>query len=355
MGKVLNAVRSFLVSFVLILFLTVCLLLLIEGAFSVYSVVKKIELHPKVKHVQYDPLLGWANIPNLYVTDIYFPGDYYQVNSQGFRGDRDYTKEVPAGKTRIICSGDSFTMGYGVDNVHGWCHLLGTKAPNLETINMGQGGYGLDQVYLWYMRDGIKFDHQLQIFAFIDDDFNRIHLSNFAGYPKPYFSLINGELVLKNTPVPNRLRFPRLNSVYITNLHYLHTLQALQDAYDHFFPKPPEDMQQGGEWDLPFRIFEKVQEENSTHNRQVVFVYLPGMSEVGNEDNAKRAEFRNTIREGMEKRGMLFLDLTDDFKKLGPAEARELYMWDGHYNEKGNQLVSDVLYEKLPIVLGHPL
>ena len=28
---------------------------------------------------------------------------------------------------------------------------------------MGQGGYGIDQAYLWYKRDGTKLDHDVQI------------------------------------------------------------------------------------------------------------------------------------------------------------------------------------------------
>ena len=51
---------------------------------------------------------------------------------------------MPPGKTRIICSGDSFTLGFGVDNEHTWPQQLAARNANLETVNMGQGGYGAD-------------------------------------------------------------------------------------------------------------------------------------------------------------------------------------------------------------------
>ena len=42
--------------------------------------------------------------------------------------------------------------------------------PRFESVNMRQGGYGLDQAYLWYQRDGTRLAHDVHIFAFIFDD-----------------------------------------------------------------------------------------------------------------------------------------------------------------------------------------
>ena len=108
-------------------------------------------------HTRYDELLGWVNEENVEIPDLYGEGLSIKTNSQGFRADRDYNVTPPAGKVRIICSGDSFTLGYGVDNDHTWCQLLTTFDDRLQTVNMGQGGYGIDQAYLWYERDGIPF------------------------------------------------------------------------------------------------------------------------------------------------------------------------------------------------------
>ena len=57
--------------------------------------------------------------------------------------------------------------------------------PRLETLNMGQGGYGVDQAYLWYKRDAAKFEHQVHLLAFITDDFVRMQSDRFRGYGKP--------------------------------------------------------------------------------------------------------------------------------------------------------------------------
>ena len=105
------------------------------------------------RHTQYDPDLGWVNTPGVQIPDLYGPGRSLSINSQGFRGLHDTSERVAAGRLRILCSGDSFTLGYGVGDADTWCARLTALDSRLETVNMGQGGYGVDQAYLWYLRD----------------------------------------------------------------------------------------------------------------------------------------------------------------------------------------------------------
>lgn len=49
---------------------------------------------------------------------------------------------------------------------------------------MGRAGYGIDQAYLWYPRDGMRLEHDALIFAFISEDFRRAALPSCKGYPK---------------------------------------------------------------------------------------------------------------------------------------------------------------------------
>src|SRR5262245_25280565 len=115
-------------------------------------------------HTRYDPDLGWTNIPNVSLKDYYGPGLDLTTNAQGFRGTRPVDVAVPPGMLRIICSGDSMTLGYGVRDDQTWCQRLASLDPRIEAVNMGQGGYGVDQAYLWYRRDGAALEHQLHIF-----------------------------------------------------------------------------------------------------------------------------------------------------------------------------------------------
>lgn len=104
----------------------------------------------------------------------------------------------------MICSGDSFTLGYGVRDDETWCHQLMQLDDRLETVNMGQGGYGFDQAYLWFRRDGVRLAHHVQVFAFISDDFRRMERVEFIGYAKPVLRVVGDSLRVDNVPVPRR-------------------------------------------------------------------------------------------------------------------------------------------------------
>ena len=93
------------------------LIVLIEGfaSFAVFfhDVFSKSENPPAERHhTRYDEEIGWVNIPDTFVEDLYAPDRSVTINAQGFRGERDVTKEVPEGRVRMLCSGDSFTFGH---------------------------------------------------------------------------------------------------------------------------------------------------------------------------------------------------------------------------------------------------
>src|SRR4030067_1754782 len=96
--------------FIIFSFLTLFIFVIMEGLSSVILFTINIfapQKLPESFHVQYDELLGWKNKPNIYIKDSYGPGIYFKTNSQSFRNNKDFTVEVPRGKIRIICSGDS--------------------------------------------------------------------------------------------------------------------------------------------------------------------------------------------------------------------------------------------------------
>src|SRR5262245_11701161 len=180
----------------------ILILVVIEGLSSYVLLVRDITTHSLAerRHTKYDPDLGWSNEPSLHIPNMYGPGIYLNTNSQGFRNSRDFDTVAPDGKYRIICSGDSFTLGFGVDDDHTCCQALTSFDPRLESVNMGEGGYGVDQAYLWYKRDGVKLEHHVQLLAIITDDFRRMQSDSFLGYGKPVIDIENGMLLVKNVP-----------------------------------------------------------------------------------------------------------------------------------------------------------
>ena len=311
------------------------------------------------RHTQYDELLGWVNIRNLDIKDMYGPGVYLRTNSQSFRNNRDFQVNIPHNKIRIICSGDSFTFGYGVDNDHTWCERLTTQDSRLETVNMGQGGYGIDQAYLWYKRDGSKLGHNLQIFAFVTNDFRRMERDSFSGYGKPLLKLQKGRLQTTNVPVPRRAFYmPWI----MQNRKAIDGLKSIQLLRNLFFQGDVKTEAEAG--DLPtydpasseeiaFKILEDLVRLNKAKNSTLVLVYLPGQ----NFTDRDLKHWRQQVHTASERLGIIFIDLIDEFKDLPPDELAKMFIQEGqvtdyslaagHYTVKGNQYVADALYKRL--------
>ena len=333
---------------------TIFVFLILEGISSTIVAIKNIAnpiVLPKASHAKFDELLGWSSIPDFESKEP----EYIKINSQSFRNDRNFTYEVPKGKTRIICSGDSFTFGTGVSNGQTWCDLLTTFDNNLETINMGQEGFGIDQAYLWHMRDGIKFKHNIHIFAFITDDFYRMREETATYINEPSLKLINGNLINKNLKIPfpqfvNHLKLclfeyiPRLNNFRFYNL-LQKAGKKLYSLRDRNFTVDTNNIKQ-----LSIKIFETLNKQSKETESFFLLVYLPDNYNDINHFYHKSVieEWRAWLKNETSKRNILYLDLYDEFSKLSEDELDRLFLKEeDHYSEEGNAFVAKILYEKL--------
>jgi hypothetical protein len=326
--------------------------LLCEGTSSVFLVVRDASgTRPLAErsHTEYDEELGWVNLPDLFIKDLYGPGVYLKTNAQSFRNNHDFSATTPNDKVRIICSGDSFTFGYGVDNDHTWCQLLASKSEQLESVNMGQGGYGVDQAYLWYKRDGNQLDHDIHIFTFITDDFARMQDSSFLGYGKPVLALEDNVIVTRNVPVPKRSFYtPWL----IHALRSLNNLRSIRLSQELVYRGDTISTTSTPNQEVVLKIIEDLYQTNQAKDSTLVLVYLPTREDF-TED--KSESWRQLLDAEADKNNWLFVDLIDEFRKLPPQQVGELFISEdiadyygaaGHYTEKGNKFIADTLYQK---------
>lgn len=301
-------------------------------------------------HTQHDELLGWINIPNVYIHDMYGPDVYLRTNTQSFRNDTDFPVEVPNGKKRIICSGDSFTLGFGVDNDHTWCHRLVEFDQQLESVNMGQGGYGIDQSYLWYMRDGRELNHQIHLFAFIEPDIDRVNQSSLFGYPKPVLKLENNIISVNNVPVPRRAYIVPWVTRSLNAIKELKTFRLLKALTQNALPKKRREKQN---LDLILKIFETLHQENKKKKSDLYVVLLPTMANFRAPNTTGKL-----FREELAKKGIAFIDLIDEIKKMPVSKLHNMFITEehvpykfaaGHYSENGHEFIAQQIYNKLRI------
>ena len=331
----------------------VALFALFEGGASLLFIANQIRLTPSAEasYSRYDETLGWVSRPNVMLPDMYGPGVYLRTNSQSFRNDRDFTRAVPSGKTRIICSGDSFTLGFGVNNDQAWCQRITSLNAQFETVNMGQGGYGFDQAYLWYMRAGTQLDHQVHLFAFITDDFFRMQSDRFLGYGKPVLGLRNDSVVVANHPVPKTWWFTRWRGSHahaIGNLNIVNLARRL-------FVKPPVSEQEVAARNqatqkIVSRMFENLGNTNRQKNSRLVLVYLPGPGDY--RINETTATWRAFVQGEASRLGIGYVDMVAELKRLKPDDAVKLFAPNLHYSVAGNEFVATTLLKELQALVA---
>ena len=105
-----------------------------------------------------DPELGWSVGPGGH-------GPTYNSDGRGVRraSGREYPDLPAPGVVRIVTVGDSFTHGDEVADQETWQAELERLDPRLEVLNLGVGGYGTDQAFLRWRRDGAPRGGQIAI------------------------------------------------------------------------------------------------------------------------------------------------------------------------------------------------
>lgn len=351
------------------IFALVLLLIVIEGVASYLLFVRDAMTTAPLaerEHTKYDPDLGWSNIPGVDIQDMYGPGVSLKTNNQGFRSDHDFDESVPKGKIRIICSGDSFTFGYGVDNEHTWCQQMISLDPRIETVNMAQGGYGVDQAYLWYKRDGAILRHDIQILAFITDDFFRMQRSNFLGYSKPVIKMENGSLVVRNTPVPRTSYIFSFFTSQLENINRLRTVELANKMIRKFYMSADrlsqkEVRKRNQETrDILLTLFESLKDINKQRHSNLVLVYLPTKYELKSSSPEEWVKF---LKYAAQKHDITFIDLMSKFQSMRHEDSVKLFIPSGklkypgaagHLNEMGNEMVARMIYEEIQTRLPFP-
>ncbi len=303
------------------------------------------------RHIQFDPVLGWVGMPQRYLPDLYGEGKYLRTDSHGFRSDIEITPAVPADRVRVICTGDSFAFGQGVANNRTWCHLLSVLEPGWETVNMGQRGYGVDQAFLWYRRDGRELEHQLLLFSFIGGDFNRMKRRAHHGYGKPVLRLENGEIVVENTPVPASGGWTHWVSRVAVAATSLRSVELGRRLFDRSPLAGRSDDSQAVE-DVAAAVLRELAQGARDRNIVPALIWLPVEREIDSED----VRWRPWVEEQAARLEIPFIDLSVPLRALPQQQARRLFIAEndgehidsaGHYSEEGNKWAATAIHARL--------
>jgi carbamoyltransferase len=163
--------------------------------------------------IRHDPDVGHIFVPNLRARLPNENGGYLLVtNAAGFRSDFEFRKERN-GTPRVMMFGDSYTAGDAIPNHDRFSDRL-QRMLGVEVQNYGVSGSATDQHLLIHRKFAREVQADLAIVCVQIDSLHRIQVSHrpildriVTGrrilVPKPYFVLVDGELQLRQVPVPS--------------------------------------------------------------------------------------------------------------------------------------------------------
>jgi hypothetical protein len=230
--------------------------------------------------------------------------------------------------------GDSFTFCFEAGDLEAWPHLLNEKAPDLNVINLGVSGYGLDQMYLTLVEEIDKYRPDLVIVAYIDDDLNRTLLS-FRDYMKPRFCLKGDNLVLTNVPIGDPAEvYRRLESGETFELRSMKTLMALAERVRH-----PNSSSYGK---VCLRLVKEMKAAAEARGAEFILMHLAWGGALNNLETPDVGEsFLRACRGRIP--GLSTLGTRGFFW----AKRTETPWWQGHYTARECEVVSELVSQRI--------
>ena len=321
-------------------------------------------------YITYSSKLGWTLKPNGNIDDIYIS------NNDGIRSTKDYSLLPNKNIFRIATFGDSFTHCDNVSNNDTWQFNMNKTSPDLEVLNFGIGGYGLDQAYLRYLNDGVKYNPHVVMICFMSENIFR-HVNVFRPFylhntslplTKPYFHFDNEDKIkLINNPTPNlhdyqlmlqkpEMILPKLGKkdfYYQTRYHdiFLDIFSSVK-LTKIFLSSFNEKIIHNGYYNInteaykiTTNIFDLFYKKVIENNSIPLIILMP------NEDDLRRYRENKTkvyqpLINYLKSKNYDVIDLLDAFEKYG-QKYRTYKLFISHYSQKANSFIAKYLIEEL--------
>ena len=216
---------------------------------------------------------------------------------------------------------------------------------------MGLGGYGVDQAYLWYRRDGTRLDHDLQLLSVLTADFRRMRSDRFMGYGKPLLAVRNDSLVITNLPVPRTSWLTRRRALHGETLGRLNMVRLARRllGLDNVPDADARTQETERLRAVAALIFADLDQLNTARNSRLVLVYLPGAWDY--RPDADTDAWRSFVRAEAARRDITLFDLVEELRRVPPTEVDALYAPNAHFSAAGNAWAAQVLYRRLQPLL----
>lgn len=178
-----------------------------------------------------DPLLGHTTKPNG-TWCLYQPDTNKKIiihtNSKGLRGTTEYNYTKPPNTLRIAIMGDSFIWGENLNDTQTMSAQLQNKIqqklntkyqqpPTVEVIPFGAGNYDTVQLYLIYTKEAFKYQPEVVMYFFYQNDLTDSFSQQLNNYPRPSIEIMKEGLLFtsaNDNVVETRKRKPNAFPLY---------------------------------------------------------------------------------------------------------------------------------------------
>ncbi|MGH7908500.1 MAG: SGNH/GDSL hydrolase family protein, partial [Thermodesulfobacteriota bacterium] len=317
----------------------------------------------KTTYVGFSSTLGWTIKPNGFAPR-------YRANSAGIRANREFALHPPRSTLRVAAFGDSFTHADDVETKDTWQEVLMRTHERVEVLNFGVGGYGLDQAFLRYRQDGVRFNPDIVLIGFMSENIYRtvsVYRPFYAPVTnlplaKPWFTIQNDALVLMDNPTPTLSHYREL-------LTHPESVLPRLGAHDHFFHTwykqgtmdflpslrlfkiaryrilaPRSGIEKSGVYatdshafKITAAVFELFFESARRNGSLPIALIFPSDRDIAR-FRAKGTKRYAPLLDHLQAKGLPYIDLLDGFETQGnrvPVDA----LAPDHYSPLGNQLV----------------
>ena len=341
------------------------LLLVLEGGLRMAG------LAPQPRINQFHPTLGWEKEPGKTSRKKTSEFDVtFAINERGLRGPI-VPFEKADGETRIVFAGDSFCLGYTVEERDLFLEILAARlrseGRNLSAVNGGTEGYSIDQEALWFRDEGMRYAPDLAILCFYPNDVFWSGESSYLRYPKP---LLGENGVPTNLPLSD----PGRESWFATRTALGKLIGALRSPTPTFTPtgrskaipkeegvflkeEPPFIAAAWRRVDAAVRIFADAARSKGI---RAVGVSIPHKIQV-HEDARRVFESVNDLSadvydpnrasrrflESCAAAEILAVNPVNELRARGSDGTRLYYEKDWHLTPAGNRALAGALYDRL--------
>jgi len=357
-------------------------------AIALFLVEISVRVLHKVNHpgssatlIRQHSLYGWEKIPGARGLRI---GNEFKVheeiNAKGLRGP-EFQYEKAKGRERILILGDSFAEGYTVSYDQLFSTLLHDRLnrnshKTVEVINAGTTGYSTDQEYLFLTKEGFRYQPDVVVLMFYQNDVLFNGRPNYYHDPKPSFVSENGKLTLKHpkaslpksSPPTTHQWFRSHSRLYewlVVKIHGTGLITGPDHVPEEYRVwKKTARKEEASAWKITELLLGKMAQESKQRGAKFFVFYIPHRSTIHEKewerfkslyrlDSTEWTPHRVAIRlKGITKRlGISLIEPTTELRQRArqwqDKDQRLYFERDDHWTAHGHLEVAEILYHAL--------